>query len=143
MMRRTVFLSIFLAFFVILCALFPANGVAQDVAEAYLVKDVEVDVLDESAVKAHDKAFELAEAKAFGILAERFKTIEKFSVDKVPSPKILASLVQDFEVVDEQTSFKRYRATYIFRFRPAAVRGFFGHGPTNFSQTQPSTQSKI
>lgn len=131
-MPRTVFLAVFLSILLIFSLVPLPNAVAQDVADAYLVKDVHVDILDESAVKARNKAFGLAQEKAFGILSERFKTLDKFSVDKLPKASVLSGLVQDFEIVDEQTSLKRYRGTYDFRFRPAAVRGFFGHGPTNY-----------
>ncbi len=131
-MPRTVFLAVFLSILLIFSLVPLPKAVAQDVTDAYLVKDVHVDVLDESAVKARNKAFGLAQEKAFSILAERFKTLDKFSVDKLPKASVLSGLVQDFEIVEEQTSLKRYRGTYDFRFRPDAVRGFFGHGPTNY-----------
>ena len=114
---------------------------AQGMADAYLVKNVEVDVLDQSAVKARNKAFSMAQDKAFGILAGRF--LPAGSTPKPPSAKILSGLVQDFEIVDEKLSKKRYRGTYNFRFRAGAVRGYFGHGPEYFVTDGAAAPSKI
>ncbi len=137
--------TVFLCFFSVLLCLtgFGHNtpALAQGVADAYLVKNVEVDVLDQSAVKARNKAFTMAQDKAFVILAGRF--LPPGSNPKAPNAKILSGMVQDFEIVDEKLSKKRYRGTYNFRFRAGAVRGYFGHGPDYFVSDGTAAASKI
>lgn len=88
---------------------------------AYEVSNVEVDVTDDSSVKARDKAFAEAQSKAFQQLAERFG-----KTGANPSPEMLSSLVQDFEIEKEQLSSKRYRGAFTIRFRESAVNNYFG-----------------
>lgn len=103
---------------------------------AYVVRDVQVDTLAESSVKARNKAFLEAQVKAFAILSQRFGEAEQV---KTPEPKILAGMVQDFEVTNEQLSTKRYRGTYVFRFKAGAANRYFGHGPVSgFSEETAS-----
>lgn len=103
---------------------------------AYVVRDVQVDTLAESSVKARNKAFLEAQVKAFAILSQRFGEAGQV---KTPEPKILAGMVQDFEVTNEQLSTKRYRGTYVFRFKAGAANRYFGHGPVSgFSEETAS-----
>lgn len=95
----------------------------------YVVKDIQVDALAESSVKARNKAFAEAQAKAFAVLFQRFGSPDEQM--KTPEPKILAGMVQDFEVTNEQLSTKRYRGTYVFRFKAGAANRYFGHGPVS------------
>lgn len=109
------------------------SGVALAADSAYFVKDVKVDALDQSAVKARNKAFLDAQKKAFMVLAARFKAPEELKTTLPPADNILSGMIQDFEVTNEQLSTKRYRGTYSFRFKIAAANRYFGHGPTNYS----------
>lgn len=124
-MFRTVPALIFLAFFFGFLA--PLTGFCAD--SAYVVQNVEVDVLDQSAVKARNKAFADAQIKAFEMLSKRFWAEDEAKTHKPPTPEALGGMVQDFEIVNEQLSTKRYRGTYLFRFRKEATDRFFGHGP--------------
>ncbi|MDY0029188.1 MAG: DUF2066 domain-containing protein [Pseudobdellovibrionaceae bacterium] len=90
-------------------------------SNGYAISNVEVDVTDNSSVKARDKAFVEAQSKAFRQLAERFGR-----ADVSPSPEMLSSLVQDFEIEKEQLSSKRYRGSFTIRFRESAVNSYFG-----------------
>ncbi len=90
-------------------------------SNAYEISNVEVDVTDDSSVKARDKAFVEAQSKAFQQLAERFGR-----AGANPSPEMLSSLVQDFEIEKEQLSSKRYRGAFTIRFRESAVNNYFG-----------------
>ena len=89
---------------------------------AYTVEGVEVDVTAENAVKAREKALDEAQVKAYQMLAERFLSPDELKTFKAPDPITVSSLVQDFEVTNEQLSSTRYKGTYTVRFRPAAMR---------------------
>ena len=89
---------------------------------AYTVEGVEVDVTAENAVKAREKAFDEAQVKAYQMLAERFLSPEELKTFKAPDPVTVSSLVQDFEVTNEQLSKTRYKGVYTVRFRPNAMK---------------------
>ncbi len=126
-MTRTVLRCVFAIIFVFLTIkAVPVHAQLGD--SAYVVRDVQVDTLAESSVKARNKAFAEAQIKAFSILSQRFGEAEQV---KTPEPKILAGMVQDFEVTNEQLSTKRYRGTYVFRFKAGATNRYFGHGPVS------------
>lgn len=89
---------------------------------AYTVEGVEVDVTAENAVKAREKALDEVQVKAYQMLAERFLSPEELKTFKAPDPVTVSSLVQDFEVTNEQLSKTRYKGTYTVRFRPTAMK---------------------
>jgi hypothetical protein len=126
-MTRTVLRCVLALIFVFLTTkTVPVHAQLGD--SAYVVRDVQVDTLAESSVKARNKAFLEAQVKAFAILSQRFGEAGQV---KSPEPKILAGMVQDFEVTNEQLSTKRYRGTYVFRFKAGAANRYFGHGPVS------------
>lgn len=123
-----------IAFFIIFLGLFWVGLGNSDVRaddSPYFVKAVQVDVLDESAVKARNKAFMEAQKKAFMMLAEKFETPESLAELKVPADNVLSGMIQDFEISNEQLSTKRYRGVFDFRFKPYVVNQYFGHPPLN------------
>ena len=122
MMFRTVLTYLSLLAFMSIPAL--AQGKA-----AYTIRDVKVDIVAESSVKARDQAFAAAQEKAFRILSERFLTADQLTSFKPPSPTTISGMVSDFEITSEQLSKKRYLGTYVFRFKENAVYRYFGHGP--------------
>lgn len=124
-MARTALTFLFLLAFL---QLFPSPG--QAAAPAYTVNDVKVDILSESAVKARDKAFGEAQKVAFVKLAERFRSPEAMAGFVPPDARTIAGMVQDFEVVSEQLSTRRYLGTYTFRFKANAVNRYFGGAPS-------------
>lgn len=130
-MARTVLTLLFLLGF-----LLPQPVLAQYSEQAYIVHDVKVDTLAESAVKARDKAFGEAQKAAFLKLAGRYYTPEELLALPLPTPQAIAGMVQDFEVVSEQLSTKRYVGTYTFRFKANAVNRYFGgRAPQYVDQT--------
>lgn len=108
-------------------AIFPARANAS--GPVYTVNDVKVDILAESAVKARDKAFGEAQKAAFLKLASRFRSAEEVKTLTPPDARTLAGMVQDFELVSEQLSTRRYLGTYTFRFKTTPVNRYFGTPP--------------
>ncbi|MBU6234675.1 MAG: hypothetical protein KGQ41_02425 [Alphaproteobacteria bacterium] len=97
----------------------PAN--AQD-DSVYTVKGVQVDVSGTSALDARKKAFTEARRKAYGMMADKILSAEQRPNLVMPDDKVLASLVRDFEIVQEKMTTKRYAGTLDIRFTPAAVK---------------------
>ncbi|HEU4838255.1 MAG TPA: DUF2066 domain-containing protein, partial [Micavibrio sp.] len=89
---------------------------------AYTVEGVEVDVTAENAVKAREKALDEAQVKAYQMLAERFLSPDELKNFKAPDPITVSSLVQDYEVTNEQLSTTRYKGVFTVRFRPNAMK---------------------
>ena len=108
---------------------------------AYVVNDVKVDIVAESAVKARNEAFAAAQTQAFKMLSQRFTGAEQ--VISLPDPDAIAGMVADFEVTSEQLSKRRYLGTYIFRFKPAAVNRYFGHGPVAATDITEAPQQRM
>ena len=123
-MARTV-----LTFLLVLGFLLPLAVPAQASEEAYIVRDVKVDILSDSAVKARDKAFGEAQKTAFMKLATRYLSPVELKGFVPPDAKTIAGMVQDFEVQSEQLSTKRYVGIYTFRFKAGAANRHFNHGP--------------
>lgn len=109
----------------------------------YSVKGVEVDVLDESSVKARNKAFAEAQRKAFQILSTRFYAEGELAVLKIPSDEKLSGFIQDFKIASEQVSTKRYKGVFDFRFKAGPVHQYFGRGPVYFVEDTVSDVKKI
>lgn len=142
-MRRIVFSAAFLVILSGFLTCFAPIAGAQNGNDPYIIHDVEVDILAESAVKARNKAFGEAQAKAFKLLAARFVSNEDLEKLPVPDAQKLSGLVKDFEISKEQLSNKRYRGTYEFRFREGAVRAHFGHGPVYFAEEKTEEPYRI
>jgi hypothetical protein len=121
-----------IVFFLVFCSvlggfLYQQQAKAED--SQYHVQGIEVDVLDESSVKARNKAFIEAQRKAFMVLAERFVSDSQLKSVVVPPQNTLSEYIQDFRIAQEQVSSKRYKGTFDFRFKPS-VDKLFGSGPT-------------
>ncbi len=138
-MPRIVFFIILLGLFWLGLGISPAK--ASD--STYFVKAVAVDVIDQSSVKARNKAFVEAQKKAFMMLAARFETPETLTTIKPPADNILSGMIQDFEISSEQLSTKRYRGVFDFRFKSFAVNKYFGHGPVRADENAGIDIQKI
>ena len=99
----------------------------------YTVEGIEVDVSDENAIKAREKAFLEAQIKAFEALASRLVTEDELVTLQMPDQNQLARFIHDFEVRDEKLSSKRYIGTYTFRFKDSAVKNFFSGAGSEFT----------
>lgn len=138
-MARIVFFITFISLFWVISSgklVFAQNS-------PYSVKGVEVDVLDESSVKARNKAFVEAQRKAFQILSTRFYAEGELAVLKIPSDEKLSGFIQDFKIASEQVSTKRYKGVFDFRFKAGPVHQYFGRGPVYFVEDTVSDVKKI
>ncbi|HEY8964537.1 MAG TPA: hypothetical protein VIN59_08775, partial [Alphaproteobacteria bacterium] len=104
-------------------ALFAASA-AQAQGDTLLVKGVGVDISADSALSARNKAFAEARRKAYEQLAAQYVSADQIANLSVPDDQVLASMVRDFEIVNEKMTSKRYVGTFDVRFNPA-VRGSF------------------
>lgn len=117
-------------------------GPAPAVANPLVVSDVVVDKEAENAVVAREKAMAESRKAAFLKLAERNMTPAEFKAFKPPKDSDIATLVQDFEVQDEQMSSTRYVGTFTFRFREL-VRNYIdvhtdpGPPPETYTDSRP------
>lgn len=119
---RTVFYSLF----TMLALIFAGAGTAAHAQDSlYTVENVEVDTTAENAVQAREKALEEAQVKAYRMLAEKFLGAEAMEGFQDPDPLLVATMVQDFEVTNEQLSAVRYKGVFTVRFRPAMMRRYF------------------
>lgn len=100
------------------------GGAAMAANERYTVEKVEVDVTAANAVEARNKALDEAQVKAYRMLAERIYGPEAMANFKDPDPVTVSSMVQDFEVTNEQLSRVRYKGVFTVRFRPNAIRHY-------------------
>lgn len=140
-MARTVLTLLFLLSF--LAPLLVSGATFAQVGEqAYIVHDVKVDTLAESAVKARDKAFGEAQMVAFRMLATRYYSPDEMTSFVSPDAQTVAGMVQDFEVVSEQLSTKRYVGTYTFRFKANAVNRYFKRAPQYLDSVAATPQSR-
>ncbi len=137
-MARIVFFITFLGLFFVGLSqnhVFAANS-------PYSVKGVEVDIIDESSVKARNRAFIEAQRKAFEVLATRYYAEGELKVLKIPNDDTLSGLIQDFKIASEQISTKRYKGVFDFRFKPSAVNQHFGRGPINYVDDNTASEIK-
>ena len=107
---------------VVVCALLiPASARAQTI-DVFEVKGIAVDVTDETAAAARDKALVLGEGLAFRHLLERLTLrADHEHFPDLPSREI-AAYVRDFSIELEKRSAVRYLASLIYRFKPAEIR---------------------
>lgn len=87
------------------------------VTEPLTVADVIIDKTAKNAVVARNEAMVEAQRVSFQKLAERNMTADAFKTLKLPDDKTIMTLVQDFEIKNEQLSATRYVANFTVRFR--------------------------
>lgn len=107
--------------------------------EIFNVRGVKVDITAKSAVEAREIAFERAQKQAFATLAERMLGQGDAAQYADQDIDTIASMIQDFEIKNEQLSSVRYVATYDFRFRDSAVRDFFGGAGVQYTDRTNKT----
>lgn len=115
----------FLCAVIVLLIFFCRTACAAD--SAYTIERIQVDVTAENAAAAREEAFALAQVRAFDALADRLLSEDERAGFERPDTEIISSLVQDFEILEEQLSHVRYIGTYRFRFREKAVSDFFSN----------------
>ncbi len=122
-----------LAVFLIVCI--PQLARASD-SNLYTVKGVKVDITDENAYAAREKAFQQGLRNAFSILIGRLAAHDSQQNFISPSQDVLDSLVLDYEVTSEKLSAVRYIGTYTFRFKESAVKTFFSGNAVSYSDME-------
>lgn len=122
---RTVFLYVFAILFCAHPAL-AANPL-------FTVENVKVDVTAESAVAARAQAFEKAQVDAFALLAERILSASDLANFKAPDVDTVSTMIQDYEIANEQLSSVRYVASYTIRFREEAIKRYFANANISYA----------
>lgn len=115
------FRTVFFCFLLV----FPGVLYAQAENSLFTVENVNVDVTAQSAVAARELAFEKAQLDAFIILTKRMLSDGEASTFQTPEISTVSSLIQDYEISNEQLSSVRYKATYKFRFKDKDIKQFF------------------
>lgn len=80
------------------------------------VSNVVIDKTDKNAVLAREQAIIEAKRTALQKIAEKSMTPENFKTFKLPDDQVITTLVQDFEIRNEQVSADRYIANFTIRF---------------------------
>lgn len=132
----------FMALFVIFCMAFAFTSPVQAASDVFEVRNVVVDVTDQSATLAREKALQQGSRAAFRRLLERLTLIR----DRDRLPRLeqdeIASFVRDFAVSDEKTASKRYLARLSYRFKRDDVRNLLKDFNLQFAET-PSKPALI
>ena len=100
---------------------------------AFTISDVHVDVTSDNAAKAREEAFAKAQYNAFQKLANRLLSKGQISSFEMPNPRLISTLINDFEVTNEQLSTVRYVGTYTFRFKDSEVRRYLNMQNMSFT----------
>jgi len=88
------------------------------IASPVTVTGITVDKTDKNSVVARDAAITEAQRIAFQKICEKWMAPETRKTFQIPSDKIIATLVRDLEIKDEQIATNRYMATFTVRFNP-------------------------
>ncbi len=94
-------------------------------SDLFTIENITVDVSDENAIKARQKAFEEAQSQAFEELATRILTESERAGFVAPDVSMISRMIQDFEVSDEKLASKRYVGTYKIRFKDRDIKRYF------------------
>ncbi len=116
------FSFIFIALALVLSV--PQNARASDLS-LFVVEGVRVDVTADDSVSAQEQAFQQAQVQAFDILANRMVADRDVSGMARPEANIIASMIKDYEVSNEQISAVRYVGEFTFRFDPKSLGNYF------------------
>lgn len=100
---------------------------------AFTITGVHVDVTSDNAAKAREEAFAKAQYAAFKQLADRLLPDSEAASFEMPDISTISTLINDFEVTNEQLSTVRYVGTYTFRFKDNEVRKFLNTQNMSYS----------
>ncbi len=102
----------------------------------YDVDNQLVDVTGENPVLARESAIIQAQRQAFDVLAQRLLPEAEYAALPNFSDDVVASLVKDFSVKNEQISSDRYKANFTVRFDGPSVERIFGLTGIHYSDTE-------
>lgn len=103
---------------------FTGNAFAS--SEAYVIKNIAVDMEGENAIKARESAMKKARRDAFNILSSRLLNADARQSLPQASDAAIAAMINDFEINREKYSKNRYLASINITFNDRAVQGYFG-----------------
>lgn len=116
------------------CSVFASAGFA---AALFTVDRVQVDVTADNALAAREEAFDLAQRKAFTQLVDRLSPNGAAAAEiDLMDTSVIASMIKDYEIIEEKISDVRYIGTYTFRFRSSAVKRFFSGQSLTYSDLE-------
>ena len=118
----------------ILTAFFLLSFPAIANTEEFIVQNIAVDVTDESAVVAQEKAFSTAEVMAFESLLQKMVLPQDLTLIPAPSPEQIKGFITSFSIQDEKRSDIRYVAHLQYRFNSTAIRSFLKNYHVPFSE---------
>ncbi|MAQ71502.1 MAG: hypothetical protein CL565_04830 [Alphaproteobacteria bacterium] len=102
----------------------------------FIVKGVDVDITDESAVAAREKAFRKAQEKSVPMLYSQLEDMGyNTSRLKSQSSSVIANAMRDFEISNEKISSVRYKARFQLNYSQSALEPYL----TKSSGTSYST----
>lgn len=114
----------------------PFARAAGEGADAYVVRDLTIDVRASNAVQARQQAFDQALTQAYTRLLEQVEP-DPVVRAKIPVPNVaeLGKLLQDFTTTNEQLSSTRYTAIYEMRFKPGRVQAFLARAKGGYQDS--------
>lgn len=135
-MNSSRFCRSFIGFFVGIFCLLSTASTAFSAGDVFEVRNVNVDITDESATLARKKALGEGANIAFQKLLQRLTLIR--DRDRLPrlDPSEISGFVRDFGVADEKTASKRYLARLSYRFRRDEIRKLLNDFNLPFAETQ-------
>ncbi len=125
---------IMLFFFAFAMAAETASAASE--SSAFTIQNVKVDVTAKSAAVAREQAFGEAQQVAFQKLTERLLSEEEASFFQMPGLEVISTMIQDFEITEEQLSSVRYVGVYTFRFKNDAVRNYLSNYGLSYSDVR-------
>lgn len=121
-------IALYLAFSIILMTGIEAKAqeiqsasIIAPVLDQYTIENIEVDITADNAVEAREKAFEVAQIKAYEELARRLLDAEAYKEFETPDINVISNYVQNYEVKNEKLSAVRYNGTYEIQFSQRAI----------------------
>ena len=125
----------FIAFFAILTVTFGLVSPAKAISDVFEVRNVVVDVTDDSASLARKKALRQGADIAFQRLLERLTLMRDHQRLPRLGQEEIASFVRSFDVADEKTASKRYLAKLSYRFKRDDIRKLLKDYNFQFAET--------
>jgi len=103
--------------------------------DLYVVKDIQVDVVAESAIAARQSAHMQGKRRAYAVLLSRLQHTST-EAQNSPSDEELEYLIDHYAVFNEKDSKNRYLAQLNVSFNSKAVREFLDHNSPETSTSQ-------
>lgn len=126
----------FIGLFAVILWMAYADISARAAGDVFEVRNVIVDVTDESATLARKKALAEGANTAFQRLLQRLTLLRDRERLPLLDPEEISGFVRDFGVSNEKTAPKRYLANLSYRFRRDGIRKLLSEFNLPFAETQ-------